>query len=111
MESKEQKVACIYAYNAVLALCLLHAAFLGVTFAVSTGESFNAFTDVINRLWVPLFLIWPFWFVPLLILWFFGDRKRWRLLVSFGVGIVFVIVILLFVIYIIWRIAYHGWHT
>lgn len=85
MESKDEKVVFINLYNAALALCLLHAAFLGITFALKTGQVhlgnanviFNVLTDVIYMAWVPLFLAWPIWSVALVLFWFFGDRKLW----------------------------------
>jgi hypothetical protein len=119
MGSNDQKVVFIYFYNAVFALCLLQAALLGITFAAITGrvhlgsanDILNLLTDVIRMAWVPLFLAWPIWLLALGVFWFFGGRKPWRLLVPLGFGIVYIMGIASFVVYIVWRIVYLPWRT
>lgn len=111
MESNDQK-AFVYVYNTALAICLLHAAFLGISFVVSCAvQGYGGFIEIIRAVWVPLFLAWPVWPVVLVVFWFFGDRKLWRLLSPLGLGIMYIMCIASFVVYVIWRIDFHGWRT
>jgi len=55
------------------------------------------FNKVFDTVWGILLLAWPLWLVALVILWFFGDRKWWRLFVPIGLGILLLVPALFFV--------------
>jgi len=122
MESKDQKVIFKYLYIAGLALCLLHAAFVVVTFppvilqgnvghiSVWQGDQVSDFNPrrVIRIVWWTLFLSWPLWLVALVGLWFFGDRRKlWRLFVPIGLGIMFIVIPILLIALFLWALG-HG---
>lgn len=108
MEFKDQKIAFKYMYNAGLSLCLLHAAFLGITFNAYAGQV-GGLTDLINTVWWALFLGWPIWLVALVVFWFNSDRKLWRLLVPIGLGAVFFTSIAWFIGTWIWALETGHW--
>ena len=76
-------------YNAVLALSLLHAALLGFTLYAAMQSNLSA------KVWLALLLVWPLWLVALVALWFCGDRKLWRLFVPVGLGVAFIVILVL----------------
>jgi hypothetical protein len=85
------------AYNISLALCLSHAALLSITPWVQIGPNTVAFNKAFYDVWGIFLSIWPLWLIALVILWRLGDRKWWRLLVAFGLGLVLLIPALLFI--------------
>ena len=104
IDSNDRKNKFNYRYNVGLSLCLLHAVFLAYTFYVLAGQT-SGLTYMINRVWWALFIGWPFWLVVLVIFYFLGDRKIWRLLVPLGLGIVFFGGIALYILAWIWALA------
>ena len=100
MKSDDPKIIFRYLYDAGLALCLLQAAFVGITyyFELSPPEPFKGIFGIV---WVTLFLDWPIWSVALVAFWFFGDRKPWRLLLPLGFGISYLMLIVFLVVHFI----------
>ena len=102
----DSKIKFKYLYNAGLALCLLQAAFLAITFYATLGWA-GPIIDDFNFMWWGLFFIWPLWLVALVIFWFYGDRKIWRLLVPLGLGFAFIAGVVLFIVWLAWALG-HG---
>ena len=94
-------------YNGGLALCLLHAALVGFLYHETLGWD-GPLTDVVNFVCLALFLSWPCWLVALVVFWYCGDRKLWRLLIPIGLGVAFLSGIALFIVAIFQVFSNYG---